>query len=137
MSYIMELKTSAEIFLLNNVKDNIEEIYPCTRQDWIHFLVEQRSTNPNKIRIWASVTDDKITNYIVVTDFYNPPLTDFMSITYIWGKGREQNIELCETSFKWGRELGRKRFVGITTIPDDVCTVVGYKTIGRVVERIL
>ena len=114
---IKRLTTEEEVAELIGIDDeNIEDIFGCTKGEWIQWLVSQ-ATNEN-LFILASYKDDFISDYIVVSNTVCPPLTDSISILYVYSKlGKTKHEEVLKEIVKWGISLGAKRIIMQTKTP--------------------
>ena len=90
------------------LEDNIEECFPCTRGEWIQWLMSVVD-QLDKIYIMGITTNEKLTGYFVVVNSVLPPLCDSVFALYSYSpKNVNENIEGLLLLKDWAKEQGAK-----------------------------
>ena len=112
---IIKLDTPDKIMLLLKVEDTVEEMYKCSRGEWIQFLISIIQS-PN-IMILASVDKDNIINsYTIVQNAIAPPLSNSVHIIYAFSSNNKDNIEIFNTIKNWALSLGAKKITATSKL---------------------
>jgi len=112
---IIKLDTPDKIMLLLKVEDTVEEMYKCSRGEWIQFLISIIQS-PN-IMILASVDKDNIINsYTIIQNAIVPPLSNSVHIIYNFSLEDKENNEMFNTIKNWALSLGADRITMTTKI---------------------
>lgn len=132
---IKRLTTAEDISMLFDLKDDSEIQFPCGRHAWMQWLTEQ-AANP-KVGIWATVEQNQAIGYIVAIDNVMPPISDSVSLLYIWYSWkpikRKDTQNLIRTIEDWGREIGAKQVITVLTESQSIhAKISGFKVSGQI-----
>lgn len=111
---IKRLTTAEEVTQLLSFQDNVEEIFPCTKGEWVQKLAKIVESP----KMWITVVMDEqgnITGYLVAQNCVNLPISDHVWILYSFSpKNVESNKEVKEVLKDWTRECGTKEIKFLT-----------------------
>ena len=130
---VKKLETAEEIAKLLGVQDDVEDYIPCSRGEWVQWLVSQAENE--RIGIWANLDGaDRINSYIVVFNNVEPPISNSLFIPYVWSVlGQEENEEVLAEVMRWGQERGAKKIRAMTMEPEKL-EKYGFNKVAEIVE---
>ena len=104
---IKRITTRAEVASILGLPDSrLTEQIPCEKAEWVQWL-EGQIEKPKFLRIWGTVEEDKVTNYMVALNAVMPPISRSVLILYqsFYSKTAE-GVEVLGEIKKWKEELG-------------------------------
>jgi len=133
---VTRLETGEEIAYLLGVNDDVEKYFPCSRAEWVQWLVSQ-AHNPG-IGIWVGYDDYKdIESYIVCVNTIAPPLSHEIFILYAWSRmGVDRNQEAFGEVIEWAQAIGATgiRAEALGDGQKQVMEGYGFKQVGIMME---
>lgn len=131
---IIQATKPSEVMALIGIEDDVEVYFPCTRIEWIQFLVKHCG-NP-KFAIFISMKNEREVNgYAVVANNIFPPLSYEASLIFVWVSGGfEISKALSETVRVWAKERGCKKLVTRSTKPDRLLSFHEFKVVAKIAE---
>jgi len=115
---IKRITTRAEVASILGLPDSrLTEQIPCEKAEWVQWL-EGQIEKPEFLRIWGTVEDDKVTNYMVALNAVMPPISRSVLILYqSFYSETEGALEALAEVEKWAKELGATNLAIQTKYP--------------------
>lgn len=130
-------KEPGDLTPIFHLKDKFDETFLiCSRSEYLQFLVENVGNERVLIVIDLDENEKTAKGYVVSVNGVLPPLSNSVSIIYVFS-GDGCDLELIFKYIEdWGRKIGAKVLAGQTRLPDNkIFEKYGWKMTGKVIER--
>ena len=111
--------------------DRVEEYIVGTKLEWIQYMIS--IVEKEWVAIFSTYIDGELEAYTVVMDTVDPPITDYITVTYasnihdlVDGEGNHVMPVLIDEIKKWGMTKKAKKINIFTNFPH-ICGKYGFK----------
>ena len=106
---IKRLTEPHEIVEIMKIEDNVEALFPCSRSEWVQWLM--RAVLDNNLLILGSYNENNdLDGYAIARNNIFPPLSDHVYIMYVYApkmlKDLDEGIRMIEA---WAKKLGARK----------------------------
>ena len=101
------------------LEDDVEKYIPCTRTEWVQWLVQVLENKLDKVGIWVEHNEEgKVIGYAVALDAVILPISKTVAVIYTWAKSGRQVVKdglaLIE---EWAIDAGAEDLTIATEMP--------------------
>lgn len=112
---IIKLDTPEKIVKILSIEDIAEEMYKCTKGEWVQFLMSIFQS-PNVLVLASVDSEENILGYTIVQNAIIPPISNSVHIIYAYSPGNEDNAEAFAMIKNWALSLGADKITATSKI---------------------
>lgn len=126
---IKRLTEPNDIAKLMKFSDNVEEVFPCSRGEWVQWLMGNCANDG--LFVMAVIDDrEEITGYLVARNQVLPPLSDCVYVKYAYLPGNiQENEPVKDELVKWAKNCKARRII-LTAKDADALKPYGFEETG-------